>query len=161
MKVSLTIAIALLAGQAFASGLDGGFTNADKAVSAFLQPAGPSAADKSLSVTPEQGKPAVGASGASGASVPARNDAVENPMSKQLSALVATQGKLISIRKTDEETKLGGKMIKQTYSLFFQRGGKKEATFTVMQPTMTGGFMVMDLTINDLTDAQSEDPARK
>jgi hypothetical protein len=74
---------------------------------------------------------------------------VNGPLQSTFTQLMRTEGNLKSYILTGQQLRLGGKMVKLYYDLYFTQGPMKQIVFTVMQPTMTGGFFVRDTQISD------------
>ena len=81
----------------------------------------------------------------------AEKDLEKRPMEKKLKEKLEGDP-LVSYRKLGEEVKFGGKMVKMSYELFFKKSQPKNALFVVMQPTMSGSFYLMDVTISGKID---------
>ena len=67
-----------------------------------------------------------------------------SPLEEKLSEKFGNE-KLVSFRKTGQDVKLGGKMVRLYFDLFFQSSPKKEAVIVIMQPKMTGNYYIMDV----------------
>jgi hypothetical protein len=75
----------------------------------------------------------------------------ERPIESALSQAMGSD-KLLSFRKTGQEVKFGGKMVKMYYDLYFAKSPTKSVTFLIMQPTMSGGYYILDVVISGKTD---------
>lgn len=116
------------------------YPDADSAAQALFNPlrGGSSGISKSVSALPGET--------ATGNTLIAQAKATNpvRPLQSSLSTILAGGGRLVSYTKTGEQQSLGGKVVKQTYNLFFTFGPTKVANLTIMQPTMTGGYLIMD-----------------
>ena len=75
----------------------------------------------------------------------------DRPIESQLSESLGSD-RLLSYRKTGQEVKFGGKLVKMYYDLYFEKSPNKQVTFLIMQPTMSGGFYIVDVVIAGKTD---------
>ena len=77
---------------------------------------------------------------------------VENPLQASLVDTMRTNGPLMDYTKTGESVSMGGKVVKQFYDLRFLNGPKKQLMLRIMQPTLSGGYHIMDAQISDPAD---------
>jgi hypothetical protein len=158
MKYSIIFLLIGLASWAAADSTLQGYSSPNAAVVAFLNPlrqglAGVPDAIAALSGT-DQVSPsptpssAVNLLIANSSTAAMKANPTNNPLSSNLNQIIRAEGNLMSYRLTDQQNRLGGKMVKMSYNLYFSKGPMKEITFTVMQPTMTGGYHVMDTQIS-------------
>jgi hypothetical protein len=82
----------------------------------------------------------------------AKKTLVENPLQSTLVGTMRVNGKLMGYRKTSESVSMGGKVVKQFYELAFLNGPKKQLMLRIMQPTLSGGYHIMDAQITDPVD---------
>ena len=141
----LSVLMAITTTQlAFAVGYEG-FANPTSAVTALLKPL-----NKGLSGVSESVKALPGEKSTDNALIDkAKETNPTRPLEESLNSIMAKGGKLLYYRKSNEEVKLGGKMVKQFYDLYFQNGGKRTAMIVVFQPTLSGGYHIMDVQIDD------------
>jgi hypothetical protein len=78
-----------------------------------------------------------------------------SPLEEKLSERFGDE-KLVSFRKIGQDVKLGGKMVRLYYDLFFQSSPKKEAVIVVMQPKMTGNYFIMDVDFSDQSSRKED-----
>jgi hypothetical protein len=74
----------------------------------------------------------------------AKKTLVENPLQSTLVGTMRVNGKLMGYRKTRESVSMGGKA--------FLNGPKKQLMLRIMQPTLSGGYHIMDAQITDPVD---------
>lgn len=144
LLLSLFVLISSLSGQAFAVG-DDGFSSPNAAVKALLKPLtkGASGVKESITALP-------GEKDKNNALIQeAKEVSPERPLEAGLHSLLSKSGKLLYYRKRNEEVRLGGKMVKQYYDLYFQNGAKREAMIVILQPTLSGGYHIMDVQIDE------------
>ena len=139
MKKILFVLAILMSFNSFASS-DAGFSDANSAVDALLRPLMSGASGISDSISALPGEKATG----NNLINQAKQTNPVRPLESSLGSLLANGGRLQSYTKTQEKVSLGGKVIKQTYDLYFTVGPKKVGNFVIMQPTLTGGFHIMD-----------------
>jgi hypothetical protein len=151
MKKLFVVLTILMSFNAFASS-DAGFSDANSAVDALLRPLMAGASGIAASVSALPGEKATGNSLIN----QAKQTNPVRPLESSLDGLLANGGRLQSYMKTSEKVSLGGKVVKQTYDLYFTVGPKKIANFVIMQPTLTGGFHIMDA---QFSNAASSGPA--
>jgi hypothetical protein len=78
-----------------------------------------------------------------------------SPLEEKLSERFGDE-KLVSFRKIGQDVKLGGKMVRLYYDLFFQSSPKKEAVIVVMQPKMTGSYFIMDVDFSNQSSRKED-----
>lgn len=85
----------------------------------------------------------------------AKETLTRSPLEEKLSEKFGSD-KLISYKKTGQDVKLGGKMVRMYYDLYFQSGPKKEAVIVIMQPRMTGNYYIMDVDFSNSVISDEE-----
>ena len=122
---------------------DEGFDNPADAITAFLQPLsqGEKGIATSMSALPgqKQTKNALIQN--------AKQNYGERPLSSTLRTMIQQNGKIIAYRQTAQPTsRIGGKVMTYFYELTFQfANAKKNCMIKVVQPTLSGGFHIMDV----------------
>jgi hypothetical protein len=135
----LPIILTLMSSSAYAVS-DNGFPSVDAAAKAFLTPLMQGTAGVSASMNALPGDTS---------KLSSKQQVVVNPLSSVLTETVTTNGKLMSYLKTSQQLLYGGKVVKQNYTLQFLNGPKKNLMLRIMQPTMTGGYHIMDAQITN------------
>jgi hypothetical protein len=164
MKSTMVFILSLIAcslAQAATTGALKGYSDPDSAVSAFLTPlesgiSGVSQSVQSISVNSANPDPSTSKNALIKNSRTANTQAATaNPMQSTLTSIMRVNGKLVSFQKTDQQIRYGGKMVKIFYDLYFLSGPKMEMMFTVLQPSLTGGYQVMDAQITNSNVTQT------
>lgn len=71
----------------------------------------------------------------------------ERPIETELNSSLGGD-RLLSFLKTGQEVKFGGKLVKAFYDLYFEKSPVKKVTFLIMQPTMSGGYYIVDVIVS-------------
>lgn len=149
MKLANIFAIALflLSSMSFAGEMDKGFSSPQAAVDMFLSNLknGKAGLNQAIDLLPgetdRQNK----------LIEEAKKTSEERPIASALSQALGND-KLLSFKKTGQDVKFGGKMVKMYYDLYFAKSPTKSVTFLIMQPTMSGGYYILDVVISGKTD---------
>lgn len=124
---------------------DDGFPSVDAAATAFLQPLMKGVSGVSTSI-----KSLPGEKDTKNALIKeAKKTMPENPLQAMLVETMRTNGKLMDYSKTGQNVILGGKVVKMFYTLHFLNGPKKDLMLRIMQPTMSGGYHIVDAQISN------------
>jgi hypothetical protein len=153
MKLLKVLPLFLILISPLAQAGSDGFHSVDEAASAFLRPLmrGVSGVSSSVQVLPgssekESNNPLI---------AQAKASMPENPLQGTLVDTMRMNGKLMSYSKTNQSVLLGGKLVKQFYTLQFLNGPKKELMLRIMQLTMSGGYQIVEAQISNPVNMDS------